>query len=134
MDCEIDFPRDRIRICRAEQFANRVYILAKNFVERRCIFSREHGAGRAIDLVDTEIGIHGHHSGRNAFQDDLHVLAPSLEFARRALKLFGHIVEERDQQAEFIVSLNVNPVIEIARRDFAGRFRKSFDRNCNPLR
>ncbi|PYS09060.1 MAG: hypothetical protein DMG15_25000, partial [Acidobacteria bacterium] len=73
MDVEFNFTADRISIRGSQQVANGVKVLTENFIQRVCILDREHRARRAVDFVDAKIGVDGDHSGRDAFENNLHV-------------------------------------------------------------
>src|SRR5262245_62064562 len=116
-----------------EQLADGVYIRAEDFRQRRSIFTRQHSASGAIYLVDSEIRINRDHSCRNAFQDDLHISATSLQFTCCALELLRHVVKQRYQQSELIIGLDVNAMVEISCGNLTRSLGKCLNGDGNSL-
>src|SRR5215472_5031475 len=94
-----------------------------------------------IGAKDIAVGIEREHAGGDIFEYRFDELAAAFEFLDRLLKvaselidlragvaeLGGHGVEGADENAELVVALFRDLVIEIAGGDFAGAFGKSLN-------
>src|SRR5580698_9974916 len=147
-----DFTRDDAH---AEAAAHKQLNRAGGFGAEK-LFERFDVAGAAAEHVrhggifaqDVAFGIERDDAGRNVFENGLHQLAAAFEFLNgllqvarelidlraRIAELRGHRVERADQDAELVLRLFGNLIIEISGRDFARAFRERLNRHDHLFR
>ena len=107
----------------------------------------EHAGDRSIFTKDGAVGVQGNYAGGNVLENGFHQLAASFEFLNGLLEiagelidlsagiaqLRGHGVEGANKNAEFVLRLFGNLIVEIAGGDFASAFGEGLNGNGDLL-